>query len=73
MGLKGTICLAYLNYILVFSEDIPMHVQNLEKVFKKLDRIIFKNQPSKCRFATNSVEYLDHTFARGSQTRSQER
>lgn len=64
MGLKGTICLAYLDDILIMSEDIATHVKNLEKVFVKLQEINFKIQPSKCTFATDQVEYLGHIVSR---------
>jgi hypothetical protein len=64
MGLKGTDCLAYLDDLICYSATMDEHVHKLRKIFQRLEQAIFKIQPDKFVFATDSVEYLGHIVAR---------
>lgn len=35
-GIKGKICLVYMDNILTFSSDLPTHLERLEMVFQRL-------------------------------------
>jgi hypothetical protein len=60
MGLKGIDCLAYLDDLICYSATMSEHAEKLERIFQRLERANFKIKPSKCVFATSTVEYLGH-------------
>jgi hypothetical protein len=60
MGLKGLDCLVYLDNIICFSATMEEHARKLQLIFERLEQANFKNQPEKCVFATDTVEYLGH-------------
>jgi hypothetical protein len=59
-GLMGTDCLAYLDDIICYSATMEEHAEKLERIFQRLEQANFMIQPSKCIFATDTVEYLGH-------------
>jgi hypothetical protein len=59
-GLKGIDCLAYLDDLICYSATMEEHAEKLARIFKRLEQANFKIQPSKCVFATDTVEYLGH-------------
>ena len=52
--------IVYLDDIIVFSQDIPEHLRQLEIVFKKLHEHGLKLKPKKCQFFCSKVNYLGH-------------
>ena len=62
-GLARTICMNYLDDILVFGKDLEEHNANLKTVLE------WRLKPTKCHFAGEQVEYLGHVaLAGGVQT-----
>ena len=60
-GLTQDCCLTYLDDVLVIGRSIEEHNQNLVKVFDCLrDAGLRLKQPTKCKLAQRSVEYLGH-------------
>lgn len=51
----------YLDDILITGETEEKHLQNTEKVLKRLEKYGLKARQSKCKFFEESVEYLGHT------------
>lgn len=65
-GLKNITVVAYLDDILVISEDLESHVKDLQQVFERLRLFNLKANRSKCVFARDKVTYLGHVIsARG--------
>lgn len=58
--LQNSICLVYLDDIIVFSTSLQEHVVNLEKVFKRLRESNFKIQLDKSEFMKQETPYLGH-------------
>jgi hypothetical protein len=59
-GLIGIDCLAYLDDLICHSATMEEHAEELDRIFRRLERANFKIQPSKCVFAPDTVEYLGH-------------
>ena len=55
-----TCCIVYVDDIIVFSPDLQTHLQDLQKVFDRLEQAGLKLKLSKCRFAVQKVKYLGH-------------
>lgn len=62
--LQNTICLVYLDDIIVFSTSLQEHIINLEKVFKRLRDSNFKIQMDKSEFLRHETAYLGHVITR---------
>ena len=41
-------CIIYQDDIVIFSKDLPSHLERLEAVFQKLEEVGLKLKPSKC-------------------------
>lgn len=54
------ICLVYLDDIVVFSTSLQEHINNLEKVFKRLRESNFKIQMDKSEFLKLETSFLGH-------------
>lgn len=59
-GLHWSICLIYLDDIIVYSQNFPQHLQHLAEVFKRFRSAGLKLKPSKCHLACSSVTFLGH-------------
>ena len=59
-GLHWSICLIYLDYIIVYSENFSCHLQHLKEVFKRFRTAGLKLKPSKCHLAQSSVTFHGH-------------
>lgn len=59
-GLHWSICLIYLDDIIVYSADFPQHLQHLREVFQRFRMAGLKLKPSKCHLARSSVTFLGH-------------
>jgi hypothetical protein len=64
VGLKGTDCLAYLDFLICYSATMDEHVCKLKGIFERLEQVGFKIESRKCVFATVSVEYLRRIVTR---------
>jgi len=53
-------CLVYLDYIIIFDENLKVHNERLRDVFARLRSYNLKLQPDKCEFLRNEVLYLVH-------------
>lgn len=58
--LQGTICLVYLDDIIIFSTSLQEHVENLRKVFQKLRQANLKVQLDKSEFLKKEIAFLGH-------------
>lgn len=52
--------LIFFDDILVYSNSVDAHMDHLRKLFEVIRRNSLYAKESKCAFATNKVEYLDH-------------
>lgn len=59
-GLHWSICLIYLDDIIVYSADFPQHLKHLREVFLRFRTAGLKLKPSKCHLARSSVTFLGH-------------
>ena len=57
-GLDWKICLIYIDDIIIFSSTFEEHLHRLALVFTRLREANLKLKPSKCSFASNSVDFL---------------
>ncbi|CAK1595436.1 unnamed protein product [Parnassius mnemosyne] len=62
--LQNTVCLVYLDDIIVFSTSLQEHMVNLEKVFQKLRESNFKIQMDKSEFLKLETAYLGHIISK---------
>lgn len=63
-GLQNSICLVYLDDIVVFSSSLQEHLENLERVFQRLRESNFKIQMDKSEFLKLETAYLGHIITR---------
>ena len=69
-GLNGVSC--YLDDILVTGKDDTEHLNNLQRVFERLQAYDVQLKRNKCSFMSTSVEYLGYKIdAKGLHTTSQ--
>ena len=61
--LNMSICLAYLDDILIFSESYEDHLKHIEMVIQRIKEAGLKLNPSKCKFFRRSVKYLGHVVS----------
>ncbi|XP_069360781.1 uncharacterized protein [Maniola hyperantus] len=61
-GLSNVTIVAYLDDILVISEDLNSHLSDLSRVFERLRQFKLKANRNKCVFARESVVYLGHVI-----------
>ena len=57
-GLDWKICLIYIDDIIIFSSTFQEHLHHLALVFSRLREANLKLKPSKCKFASHSVDFL---------------
>ena len=57
-GLRDTVCVLYLNDILVYSGSFNDHVEDVRMVLKRLKGKRIKLEPRKCNLFKNEVRYL---------------
>ena len=70
-GLKLKICLVYLDNIIVFSKELPDHLQRLRKIFERLR--VAKLKPTKCKLLQRRVGFLGHVSRRQASPRTRRR
>ena len=62
-GLNFTVCLIYLDDIIVFASDIDTHLQRLSQVLERLAAVGLKLKPSKCHLLQRQVVFLGHVVS----------
>ncbi len=68
-GLPWTVCLVYLDDVIIFSRTVEEHFQRLRDVFQRLRDAGLKLKANKCHLFRKSVKYLDHVVsAKGVET-----
>lgn len=63
-GLQKRVCLVYLDDIVVNSTSLQKHIENLEKVFKRLRESDFKIQMDKSDFLKLETDFLGHVICK---------
>ena len=56
-------CIVYVDDIIVFSKDFDTHLEDLQKVFDRLEKANLTLKLSKCQFAVQRVKYLGHVLS----------
>lgn len=62
--LQNTVCLVYLDDIIVYSTSLQEHIVNLQKVFQRLRESNLKIQMDKSEFLKLETAYLGHVISR---------
>jgi len=52
------LCTAYLDNILIYSENKEQHIEHVKQILEALTKARLEVKPQKCEFHTNNVEYL---------------
>ncbi|MCP3683878.1 MAG: RNA-directed DNA polymerase, partial [bacterium] len=63
-GLQNDFAACYLDDVLVWSVTFPEHLENLQKVFDRLDQHNLRLKPTKCCFGQTEVLYLGHMVSK---------
>ena len=59
-GLIGSICMLYIDDIVIYSESIEQHVEHLRVMFDRLRAYNLRLNPSKCVFGLREVKLLGY-------------
>ena len=62
-GLHWSICLVYIDDIIIYGRTCEEHLERLEEVFKRLRQAGLKMKPSKCFLLQKRVRYLGHILS----------
>lgn len=62
-GLNYDICLAYLDDIILHSDNMEQHIERLEMLLARLQQANLKLKPSKCKLLQEKVEFLGHLIS----------
>ncbi|GBM27783.1 Retrovirus-related Pol polyprotein from transposon 297 [Araneus ventricosus] len=62
-GLTSEACLVYLDDIIIVGRTFQEHLNNIRKVFQRLQKANLKLSPKKCRFFRKEVSYLGHIIS----------
>jgi hypothetical protein len=62
-NLNFEICLAYLDDVILFSHDLPSHMERLDKLFQRLREANLKLKISKCHVLQKQVTFLGYTIS----------
>jgi hypothetical protein len=54
---------AYLDDVIIFSQDVRSHLGDLQRVFDAIARAQVKIKPTKCRFLAQSIRYLGYIIS----------
>ncbi|GBM57168.1 Retrovirus-related Pol polyprotein from transposon 297 [Araneus ventricosus] len=62
-GLTSEACLVYLDNIIIVGRTFEEHLNNIRKVFQRLQKANLKLSPKKCRFFRKQVSFLGHIIS----------
>ncbi|GBN40028.1 Retrovirus-related Pol polyprotein from transposon 297 [Araneus ventricosus] len=62
-GLTSEACLVCLDDIIIVGRTFQEHLNNIRKVFQRLQKANLKLSPKKCRFFRKEVSYLGHIIS----------
>ncbi|GBO35515.1 Retrovirus-related Pol polyprotein from transposon 17.6, partial [Araneus ventricosus] len=62
-GLTSEACLVYLDDIIIVGRTFQEHLNNIRKVFQRLQKANLKLSPKKCRFFRKEVSYIGHIIS----------
>ncbi|GBN33120.1 Retrovirus-related Pol polyprotein from transposon 297 [Araneus ventricosus] len=62
-GLTSEACLVYLDNIIIVGRIFEEHLNNIHKVFQRLQKANLKLSPKKCRFFRKEISYLGHIIS----------
>ena len=62
-GLTYSICLCYLDDVIIFSNSIAEHCHRLSAVLSRLQQHNLRLNLSKCTFAARKIDYLGHVIS----------
>lgn len=62
-GLNNEKCLIYMDDLIVFGRNLECHNKNLQDIFKRLQKVKLKLNPSKCTFLKKQILYLGHLIS----------
>ncbi|GBO17949.1 Retrovirus-related Pol polyprotein from transposon 297, partial [Araneus ventricosus] len=62
-GLTSEVCLVYLDDIIIVGRTFEEYLNNIRKVFQRLQKSNLKLSPKKCRFFRKDVSYLGHIIS----------
>ena len=62
-GLQWKTLLTYLDDIILFSQSVSQHLEQLDEVFTRLGAAGLMLKPSKCELLRKEVEYLGHVVS----------
>ena len=63
--LNMTICVIYLDYLIIFTDTFEEHLNRLDLVLTRLKECNLKLSPEKCFCIQDKVPFLGHTFSKG--------
>lgn len=59
-GLPSILLLIYLDDLIIISKTFDQHLEDVQKVFKRLQYFKLRAKRSKCKFACQELKYLGH-------------
>ena len=62
---KSEYCVAYMDDVLIFSNNWEEHIKHIDEVLSKLEELGLTAKPEKCEWAKVSCTYLGHVIGRG--------
>ena len=62
-GLPWTVCLVYLDDVIVYAKTLADEFENFQTVFRRLRQAGLKLNPRKCHLFQKSVRYLGHVVS----------
>ena len=64
MGFQWTICLVYLDDVIVVGRNFEEHLMHLRSVFQRMQESNLKLKPSKCTLCLKEVNFLGHVVSK---------
>jgi len=65
LGQVNTYAVAYVDDIIIFSEDVGKHVDHVIDILRRVDEFGFRIATEKCKWFKTSVKYLGHVVTMG--------
>jgi hypothetical protein len=63
IGLVDICCIVYLDNILIYSNMRKQHMRDLHTVLERLRKFALYTSFKKCKFFTNTIEFLSYTIS----------